>query len=230
MTRWGLQPLHCTALARFGRDLEKVFLSVKKPFPLPTVLNLAVQLLDTLEFIHSHNYCHNDIKAANILLDSSGRDVFLVDLGLACKYKNYQGFYCNGEPDARRAHEGTLEYASRDTHTGAHSRRGDLKSLGYCLLHWAGGRLPWLHLADSELVEATKDRCLTNLPAFLSSCFRPSLAPAGLAAYWEAVAGLAFTTRPDYEAVRAGLVAALEGLGGRSHDRLMFAGPTQVPS
>ena len=29
------------------------------------------------------------------------------------------------------------------THTLAPSQRGDLEMLGYCLLEWASGRLPW---------------------------------------------------------------------------------------
>jgi serine/threonine protein kinase len=42
-----------------------------------------------VEFIHSRHYCHNDIKAQNILL-GPGQDhnaVYLIDFGLACKYK-----------------------------------------------------------------------------------------------------------------------------------------------
>ena len=29
------------------------------------------------------------------------------------------------------------------THTLAPTRRGDLETLGYCMLEWANGRLPW---------------------------------------------------------------------------------------
>ncbi len=41
------------------------------------------------EYVHSRHYCHNDIKAQNILL-GPGQDlnsVYLVDFGLAYKYK-----------------------------------------------------------------------------------------------------------------------------------------------
>ena len=44
--------------------------------------------------------------------------VYLVDFGLACKYRDNLGFHCDSEPDERKAHEGTLEYTSRDAHTG----------------------------------------------------------------------------------------------------------------
>lgn len=57
-------------------------------------------------------------------------------------------------PDARRAHDGTMEYTSRDGHTGAHWRRSDLESLGYNMVHWLTGTLPWLdNVSNGELVE-----------------------------------------------------------------------------
>lgn len=220
--------LRFLVMTRFGGDLEKVFKAGTKPLPVSAVLNVGIQVLNSLEFIHSHNYCHNDIKAANILLDKDGRDVFLVDFGLACKFKNDQGYHCDGEPDDRKAHDGTLEYTSRDAHTGAHSRRGDLESLGYCMLHWAGARLPWapLLLGDPELVQAAKETCLADLSTFLDNCFRPSPAPSVFLAYWQNVLELKFTTRPDYTELRRILTEALEQLGSYPHDRLQFSGKT----
>ena len=96
--------------------------------------------MTSLEYLHSRGYTHNDVKAQNLLLDSSGCDVYLVDFGLASKYKVPQssvmivhlcnnvfcqdnlGFHHDGDEDERFAHEGTLEYTSRDGHIGAHSR------------------------------------------------------------------------------------------------------------
>ena len=54
------------------------------------------------------------------------------------------GVHLEYKPDARRAHDGTVEYASRDAHIGAHSRRSDLEILGYNLVHWMSGTLPWM--------------------------------------------------------------------------------------
>ena len=39
--------------------------------------------------------------------------VYLVDFGLACKYKDRFGYHRDSEPDERKAHEGTLEYTCR---------------------------------------------------------------------------------------------------------------------
>jgi len=220
--------LRFLVMTRFGADLEKFFKSGEKALPLHTVLNVGLQVLNSLEFIHSHGYCHNDIKAANILMDAGGRDVYLVDFGLSCKFRDSQGFHCDGGPDDRKAHDGTLEYTSRDAHTGAHSRRGDLESLGYCMLHWAGARLPWDSLlqGDPELVQAAKEACLASVTSFLESCFHPSGCPQALQDYWQYVLTLQFKTEPDYPMLRSLFTEALDQLDSSPHDRLQFSGKT----
>lgn len=72
--------------------------------------------LDVLEYIHSKGYVHADIKGANLLLGrvkGSENQVYLVDFGLAARYTDQY------KPDPRRAHNGTLEYTSRDGHEGS---------------------------------------------------------------------------------------------------------------
>ena len=89
-----------------------------------------------------------------------------------CRYKDRQGFHYEEEPDERKAHEGTTEYTSRDAHIGAHSRRGDLETLGYNMVHWLSGTLPWLNFLDKpEKVAATKELCMKDIPFFLQTCF-----------------------------------------------------------
>lgn len=59
--------------------------------------------------------------------------VYVIDYGLATKYVNVLGDSIVHKPfccDERRAHDGTLEFTSRDAHFGAHSRRSDLECLG----------------------------------------------------------------------------------------------------
>ena len=215
-------------MSRHGSDLETIFQSGMKPLPMAAVLNIGLQVLNSLEYIHHHGYCHNDVKAANILMDETGCDVYLVDFGLACKYRNDEGYHCDGGEDVRKAHEGTLEYCSRDAHRGAHSRRGDLESLGYCMLHWTGAHLPWIHALkeDPECVQAAKETSLANISNFLSSCFHPSPPPSSLLSYWNNVLELKFESQPDYAQLRNILTQALEELGSNPHDKLVFSGKT----
>jgi vaccinia related kinase len=108
--------------------------------------------IDVLEYIHSNGYVHNDVKAQNLLLGrgrSKECDVYLVDFGLASKFLRGGDAHVEYKPDPRFAHDGTGEYASRDAHIGARSRRSDLEVLGYNLVHWMSGTLPWMDCLTS---------------------------------------------------------------------------------
>jgi len=220
--------LRFVVMTRFGSDVEKFFQGGSKPLPLATVLNIAVQVVNSLEYIHSKHYTHNDIKAQNLLLDAGGCDVFVVDFGLACKYKDNFGFHCDGGGDERKAHEGTLEYTSRDAHIGAHSRRGDLETLGYNLVHWASGFLPWKDTEDPEYVQAQKNGFLENVETFLVKCFKPAPYPPILKEYFDYICELEFKTKPDYKHIRKMLGQALDDLGSAPHTKLQFGKKTKI--
>ena len=160
---------------RFGKDLQKIFKTGERLFTPKVTYNLALKVIDVLEFIHSKGYCHNDIKAQNMLLGfgrTKENDVYLVDFGLASKYQK-DGVHFENKPDNRKAHDGTIEYTSRDAHTGTHARRSDLEILGYNLVHWMSGELPWMGVLQEQLkVEKQKIGYMKEIPSFLSTCFK----------------------------------------------------------
>ncbi|TSK22709.1 Serine/threonine-protein kinase VRK2 [Bagarius yarrelli] len=104
-----------------------------------------LQKVDVLEYIHDNEYVHSDIKAANLLLGHRDpHNVYLADYGLSYRYSP-NGEHKDYKENPKKGHNGTIEYTSIDAHRGvAPSRRGDLEVLGYCLLHWQSGTLPWL--------------------------------------------------------------------------------------
>ena len=104
--------------------------------------------------------------------------VYLVDFGLACRFAS-DGVHKQYKPDVRKAHNGTIEFTSRDAHIGAMSRRGDLEILGYNLLQWASGTLPWMDkLQNAQKVAAEKNRMMDNVPALVKACL-PNGLPKG---------------------------------------------------
>lgn len=68
----------------------------------------------------------------------------------------------------------------------AHSRRGDLETLGYNILQWLCGKLPWEKendtvpsTLDPDEVHAQKEILLSNLSLFMHKCFPFKKKPPG---------------------------------------------------
>lgn len=64
-----------------GRDLSQV-LAASPALPEPFILKLMVQLLDALDYAHSHGVWHRDIKPANLIVTADGQ-LKVTDFGIA---------------------------------------------------------------------------------------------------------------------------------------------------
>merc|ERR1712013_477600 len=92
----GDEKLRFIVIEKLGADLDKTFKGGENPLSLPTIANIAIQVLHSLEYIHSKGYTHNDVKAANLLSHADNpKNLYLVDFGLAVKYMK-------GEENAQR--------------------------------------------------------------------------------------------------------------------------------
>nr|XP_056707084.1 serine/threonine-protein kinase VRK1 [Euleptes europaea] len=210
---------------RFGKDLQKIFEEKGKQFTRKTVLQLGLRMLDILEFIHEHEYVHGDIKASNLLLSyKTPHQVYLVDYGLAYRYSP-EGTHKDYKEDPKRCHDGTLEYTSIDAHKGvAPSRRGDLEILGYCLIYWLSGHLPWEdNLKDPSYVRDSKIRYTDNIAELMRKCFAEKDKPGEIARYMEKVMDLNYTEKPPYQQLREILLHGLKDIGQKDDGILDFS-------
>ncbi|XP_076834332.1 serine/threonine-protein kinase VRK1 isoform X2 [Brachyhypopomus gauderio] len=201
---------------RLGCDLQKKFEEGGRRFPRKLVLQLGLKLLDILEYIHEHEYVHADIKASNLLLSyKNPNQVYLVDYGLAYRYSP-DGVPKEYKEDPKRCHDGTIEFTSIDAHHGVSpSRRADLEIMGYCMIQWMCGRLPWEdRLQDPLYVRDAKLRCRESIRDFMKSCFAPENEPGEMTKFMEEVKSLGYTDKPDYQKLRGFLQQGLKGAGG----------------
>nr|CAB3462770.1 unnamed protein product [Digitaria exilis] len=109
---------------------------------------IAVESISILESMHSKGYVHGDVKPENFLLGQPStpqeKKLYLVDLGLATKWRDTASGQHVGYDQRPDAFRGTVRYASVHAHLGrTASRRDDLESLAYTLIFLHRGRLPW---------------------------------------------------------------------------------------
>ncbi|NWX24027.1 VRK2 kinase, partial [Aegotheles bennettii] len=212
-------------MERLGQDLQRIFEDCGSRFKKETVLQLGARMLDTLEYIHENEYVHGDIKAANLLLGyTNPHEVYLADYGLSYRYCP-NGNHKQYQENPRKGHNGTIEFTSIDAHKGvAPSRRGDLEILGYCMLQWLCGKLPWeQNLKDPVAVQTAKTKLMDELPDSVMEWDSSGNSCSEISKFLACVHDLAYDEKPKYQVLKKILLDGLKSSGTRYDGPLEFS-------
>ena len=180
-----------------GPSLYKLFVRCFRKFSLKTVLLLADQMIDRIQTLHENHFIHRDIKPENFVvgLGDSCNKVYLLDFGLAKQFSSRRNpsqhiIEKNCVPFA-----GTYSYASLNSHQGIEqSRRDDLESLGYVLVMFLVGSLPWQKF-NMEKIPCSVIHEVKSKISVTSLCYG---LPSEFVDYFEYVRNLGFNQTPDY--------------------------------
>ncbi|XP_010033765.2 casein kinase 1-like protein 2 [Eucalyptus grandis] len=181
-----------------GPSLEDLFNFCSRKLSLKTVLMLADQMINRIEFVHSKSFLHRDIKPDNFLMGLGRRanQVYVIDFGLAKKYRDTSTHQHIPYRENKNL-TGTARYASMNTHLGIEqSRRDDLESLGFVLMYFLRGSLPWQGLKagtkKQKYEKISEKKVSTSIEALCRGY------PSEFASYFHYCRSLRFDDKPDY--------------------------------
>ncbi|NP_001314274.1 casein kinase I [Gossypium hirsutum] len=181
-----------------GPSLEDLFNFCSRKLSLKSVLMLADQMINRVEFFHSKAFLHRDIKPDNFLMGLGRRtnQVYIIDYGLAKKYRDSSTHQHIPYRENKNL-TGTARYASMNTHLGIEqSRRDDLESLGFVLMYFLRGSLPWQGLKagtkKQKYEKISEKKVSTSIEALCRGY------PTEFASYFHYCRSLRFDDKPDY--------------------------------
>jgi len=152
--------------------------------------------------VHSRSFIHRDIKPDNFLmgLAKKANQVHIIDFGLAKKYRDPKSHIHIPYRENKNL-TGTARYASINTHLGIEqSRRDDMESLGYVMMYFLRGSLPW-----QGLKAATKRQKYEKISEKKMSTSVESLCkgyPIEFVTYFQYCRSLRFDDKPDFSYLR----------------------------
>lgn len=150
--------------------------------------------------MHELSFIHRDIKPDNFLmgLGDKSQTVHVVDMGLAKRVLNHKtGEHIEYSSD--KVLTGTASYASIHSHQGEElSRRDDLEALGYVLIYFLMGTLPWQNMNFQKIERNEKYKIIKEMKTSITIEQLTKDCPSEFTDYMNYCRKLKFKEKPDY--------------------------------
>jgi len=189
-----------------GPSLENLFDICYRRFSVKTVVMVAKQMLYRVQSVHERDLIHRSITPDRFVIGRPGTKqanvIHFVDFRRAKQYRN---------PKTRQH----IPYREHKSVSGVplfesinaslrieQSRRDDLEALGYVIMYFLRGGLPWQGLMVKELLEKKRTISIKDLCKGY---------PDGFFKYMSYVRALYFEDTPDYDYLQDLLTQALNG-------------------
>ena len=197
-----------------GRSLEDIFEKLEeKKMSIRCVCNIGYQMMEILEYIHNKHYIHRDIKPDNFVIGRKEKRkfIYILDFGLSKKYRSSKTLE-HYKMVKKNNLTGTARYASINALKGlTQSRRDDLEAVGYVLMYFLRGKLPWqgIPVQNKEMrYKKIMEIKMSTSPEELCEGF-----PHQFTEYIKYTRNLKYEENPDYDYLKKLFVSLLNSDG-----------------
>ena len=189
---------------------------------LKDICMIALQCIERLEYIHSKDIIHGDIKPQNFLIGRKNpKIIYLIDFGFAHRYRSSR----TGKHIIFKKIKmiyGSFKFMSLNGNKGYEiSRRDDLESLGYMLIFLAKNNLPWTNIEFSN----KNDNIIVREVLKIKNSTTPEILCQGLpeefTEFIKYCKNLYFEQDPNYNYLKS-LFTSILLKNGKTNDLLFF--------
>jgi serine/threonine protein kinase len=185
-----------------GKSLKELYFMANYNFNFKDVCLIAIQIMERIEWVHSHNIIHRDIKPENFLIGLTDPNIlYIIDFGLSKKYRSSTTGKHIKCVELKRF-TGNVKYASINALSlKEQSRKDDLESIGYMLIYLIKGSLPWQNIKVINKRESYYR--ISNFKKNINVDKMCENLPIEFIYYMKYVRNLGFEETPDYSYLKA---------------------------